>query len=284
MLRRDGHMTTPLVQGGQERCPPRATCPSSEYDQGDYVVTDAQAPVETLAVTFFEQPVLAARVNDGTILLSIRDLCTATGLNLRSQLRRLRADSDLRDGVQRLRVPTAGGLQDQDFLILEFVPAWISSVNRARASVVVQERLRYLRLFSIRQVYDAIARAAGLPEGKSSRIEDLGDLERYDQAMQAIASRQEALEASQDKARAAWRDHEQRIRTLEEQFHATATISVAQRGYIYQLVQQWAQARIDHEQIPSAAAFAGCWAAIKTRYKVAKYEHIPAQQYDDCVA
>lgn len=243
-----------------------------------------EVPVETLAVTFFDQPVLAARVHDGTIVLSLRDLCAATGLNLSSQLRRLRADEDLRDGIHRLRISTAGGPQAQDFLILEFVPAWISSINRARASVVVRERLRYLRLFSIRQVYDAIAQAAGLPEGRSSAIEDLGDLERYDMGIQNIASRQQSLEESQDKARDAWRDHEQRIRMLESQLGTSATISAGQRGHLYQLVQLWAQARIDHEGITSALAFAGCWAAIKTRYHVAKYEHIPATQYQDCMA
>ncbi|HEX6289401.1 MAG TPA: phage antirepressor N-terminal domain-containing protein [Herpetosiphonaceae bacterium] len=241
-------------------------------------------PTEILAVTFFEQPVLAARLADGTIVLSIRDLCTATGLNLSSQLRRLRADEDLRDGMHRLRVPTAGGLQEQDFLILEFVPAWISSVNRSRASTVVRERLRYLRLFSIRQVYDAITNAAGLPPGPSSNIEDLADLQQYDEAIQGIAARQQALEESQDKARQVWRDHEQRLRRLEEQLGTTATLSTTQRGHVYQLVQLWAQARIDHEHLSTAGAFAGCWAALKTRYRVAKYEHIPASQYQDCIS
>lgn len=240
-------------------------------------------PRETLAITFFEQPVLAVRGNDGTILLSIRDLCAATGLNLSSQLRRLRADDDLSTGLQRLRVQTGGGPQEQDFLILEFVPAWISSVNRRRASIVVQERLRYLRLFSIRQVYDAIARTAGLPEGPSSQIEDLADLQHYDEAIQGIASKQQALEQSQEKARQAWRDHEQRLRVLEAQLSQTATISAEQRGQIYQLVQHWAQARIDREQITAQTAFTGCWAAVKTRYKVAKYEHIPAHEYANCV-
>lgn len=239
--------------------------------------------VETIAVTFFEQPVLAARIDDGTIVLSIRDLCSATGLNLSSQLRRLRADDDLRDGLHRLRVATAGGMQEQDFLILEFVPAWISSVNRRRASIAVQERLRYLRLFSIRQVYDAIAQAAGLPQGPSSNIEDLDDLQHYDSALQGIAERQAALEESQDRARQAWRDHEQRLRALEEQMTTTAVLSAEQRGTIYHHVQQWAQARIDHEHQTPSAAFAGCWAAIKTRYRVAKYEHIPAAKFDDCI-
>lgn len=240
-------------------------------------------PRETLVVTFFEHPCLAVRRNDGTIFLSIRDLCAAVGLTLGSQLRRLRADHDLRDGLHSFRVPTPGGPQDQEFLILEFVPSWISTVNRAKASPIVQERLRYLRLFSIRQVYDVIAHAAGLPEGTSRDIEDLHDLEQFDASIQGIAERQQALEESQAKARQAWHNHEEWILRLEAQLAQSTTLSPAQRGHIYQLVQLWAQARVDRENLPFGAAIAGCWAAIKTRFQVAKYEHMPSREYARCV-
>jgi hypothetical protein len=49
-------------------------------------------PIETLVVTLFEHPVLAARVKDGTIYMAISDLCEAAELNYRAQLRCLRAD------------------------------------------------------------------------------------------------------------------------------------------------------------------------------------------------
>lgn len=240
-------------------------------------------PIETLVITFFEHPCFTARLADGTIALSIRDLCDAIGLRLYSQLRRLRADPDLAEGVVRLRVPTAGGIQEQDFLILEFVAAWVSTTDRSRASEIVQERLRYLRIFSIRHVNDAIAQAAGLPEGPSRNIEDLRDLSRYDEAIRGITQQQRALEESQDKARQAWRDHEQRLRTIEAQLAEAVVLSRSQRGMIYQLVQAWAQARVERDRITSAAAFAGCWSAIKARYKVAKYEDIRATQFDDCI-
>jgi hypothetical protein len=247
-------------------------------------MSESSTPLETLVVTFFEHPVMAVRAQDGTILLSIRDLCDAVGLRRYSQVRRIRADSDLRDGLQAFRVQTAGGFQDAEFLILEFVPAWISTVDRSRASTVVQERLRHLRLFSIRQVYDAIAQGAGLPSGPSRNIEDLRDLERYDEAIRGVAERQQALEESQEKARQAWRDHERRIRALEDQRAQNATISPAQRGHIYQLVHIWAQARVEREGIVFGAAVKGCWAVLKTHYQVAKYEDIRANQYDDCIA
>lgn len=239
-------------------------------------------PTETLVVTFFEHPCLAARGGDGTIYVSVRDLCDAVGLRPHGQLRRLRADEDLGDGLRPFRVMTAGGPQEQEFLILEFVPTWVSGVQRARASVSVRERLRYLRLFIIRETYNAFARTAGLPEGDSRAIEDLRDLERLDDATVALAERQRAIEESQQRARSAWRELDARVRALEEQ--VGGQLSTAQRGRIYQLVQAWAAARIAREpEVSRAEIFQACWGAIKTRYRIAKYEHLPAAQYADCV-
>jgi hypothetical protein len=230
-------------------------------------------PIETLVVTFFEHPVLAARMVDGTILLSVRDLCDAVGLASSSQIRRLDQHQDLSTVVRRLRVPTAGGMQEQVFLALEYVPAWIVSVNRARASTVVQERLHYLWEFAVRHVYDAIAQTGGLPTGSSRNIEDLRDLARLDDAIIGLAAQQQALEESQDKARQAWRDHENRIRALETTLAERAQLSNAQRGHIYQLVQMWARAARD--RITTAAAMSACWGAIKAKFDVCQVRAHP---------
>jgi hypothetical protein len=190
----------------------------------------------------------------------------------------------MRRVLRRLRIRTAGGVQEQMFIILEYVPAWVVSIDRARAGDMVKQRLLHLWEFSVRTVYDEIARTGGLPPGPSRNIEDLRDLARLDEAMTGLAERQQALEESQEKARQAWKDHEARLRALEVALADRLIISNAQRGAIYQLVQQWAQARAERQGIAVGAAMQACWAAIKGRYKVAKYEHIPASQYDDCVA
>lgn len=240
-------------------------------------------PAEQLVFTFFESPVLAARHTDGGIYLSLNDLCSTVNLDLSSQRRRLRNDPELSDGIVRFRVLTAGGFQEIDFLLLEYVPAWLSTVNRRKASVIAQERLRYLRIYIIREVYDSIAQTAGLPQGPSRNIESLEDLQRFDEAITGIAARQKALEESLDKARQAWKDHEDRIKQLEAQLIQTVPMSKGQRGVIYQMVQTWAQARVEREAMPFGQAVAGCWALLKRRYNVAKYEHLPASHYDDCV-
>jgi P22_AR N-terminal domain len=241
-------------------------------------------PIETLVVTFFEHPCLTARLRDGAIVVSIRDLCDAVGLNLSSQLRRLNADEDFRAAMHRLRVPTASGLQEQDFLRLEEVPLWMSSANRSRSTPVVQERLRYLRRYIVQQVHDAIAEAAGLPGGSSRNIEDLRDLRRYDEAIAGLAERTKAMEESQEKARQVWRDLEARVRRLEaERDQKKTAISSAQRGHIYQLVQIWADARVKHHGMAPGAARAGCWAALKGKFKLSHYEDLPAAKYHEAV-
>lgn len=241
-------------------------------------------PIETLIVTFFELPVLAARAPDGRIYLAIRDLCDAIGINRESQMRRLRADPDLSLGLQTLRVETAGGRQPQEFLLLEYVPLWVTGVTRRKSSPEIKARLRFLRLFIIGHVHDAIAEAAGLPAGSSRNIEDLRDLQRYDEAIQGIASRTEALEESQGKARTAWREHEERIRRLEEQLRSMLRLSPTQRGKIYEQVHVWARARADREEIAFGTAIARCWGELKAEFGVAKYEDIPPSRYDECLS
>jgi hypothetical protein len=48
----------------------------------------AMTPTELLVVTFFEHPCMAVRGADGTIYVSVRDLCDAAGLRAQGQLRR----------------------------------------------------------------------------------------------------------------------------------------------------------------------------------------------------
>lgn len=241
-------------------------------------------PIETLVVTFFDLPVLAARSPDGRIYLAIRDLCASVGLSRESQMRRLRVDPDLSIGLQTFRIETTGGPQPQEFLLLDHVPLWISGVTRRKATPEIQERLRFLKLFIVGHVHNAIAEAAGLPAGSSRNIEDLRDLQRYDEAIQGVAARTAAMEESQEKARTGWREHEERIKRLEEQLRSMLRLSPTQRGKIYEQVHVWARARADHEEISFGTAIARCWVDLKGEFGVAKYEDIPSSRYDECLA
>jgi hypothetical protein len=89
--------------------------------------------------------------------------------------------------------------------------------------------------------------------------------------MTALAERQRQIEASQDKARAAWRALDARVHSLEEK--VGGTLSSQQRGYLYHVGHE--------EQLEVGEARRACFAALKARYRVAKYDQIPATMYTD---
>lgn len=254
-------------------------------------------PSEQLPVTLFDGVVLAVRRDDGMIFLSVRDLCTTISINPDSQLRRLRNSPLLSSGLTRFRVQTAGGSQAADFLRLTEIPAWMMQINTSRVQEAMRDRLVWLQRYLVDTVYQAFVGLAGLPGGTSREIEDLADLQRLDTAFQALAERQSAIEhrqasieQSQNQAREAWQALRDEIRIVVARVSAlesrqSSFISSAQKGYLYQIVQAWGAARAEREtRLSKSAVFAACWSSIKVRYRIAKYEELPASRYQDCVA
>lgn len=246
-------------------------------------------PREQLPVTAFGGVALAVRHPDGTIYLSIRDLCNIIGVNRSSQMRRLRSHQDLNQGIALFQVRTPGGLQSQEFLALEKVPAWLMSVNTTRSSDEVRSKLSYLQSYLVREVYAAFARLTGLAEEASREVEDLADLQRIDLTLTTLVERQQAVEQSQERAREAWRDLARQVRSIVDRLDALEqqherVISRTQRGHIYQLVQAWGAAKAEREpRLSRNAAYQSVWAAVKTRFGLARYEDLPAARYRDCV-
>jgi hypothetical protein len=78
-------------------------------------------------------------------------------------------------GRSRLSANPSSGKITHDRMVSRIV-----RLRRAKATPIVKERLRYFSLFSIREVYAAVAREAGLPARPSRQIEDLGDLMAFD--------------------------------------------------------------------------------------------------------
>ena len=258
-------------------------------------MTDPQAQPdlevrEQLPITLFESVVLAIRASDGQIYLSLRDLCMVLGLDPSSQRRRIVASSRLQANLVRLRVRTAGGRQEQDFFLLDNIAIWLMSVQERRVSTQAAQRLAYVQEYLENAVRAAFAALTGLSEGSSRQIEDLHELERIDRAFAALAERQGTIEQSQDRARDAWRDLATQIRALTDRVQqlerqAGAKISDAQRGVIYQMVQAWGAAKAAQEpHHPRAAAYQACWALVKARFKLSRYEELPASKYDECIA
>jgi hypothetical protein len=236
---------------------------------------------ERLPVTLFDQVVLAIRGDDGLIYLGVSDICAIVNLASWSQLRRIRANEDLAEGLVRAAVDTGYGIKEQYFLQLDLYPAWLIGVTTRRVSASTRGRIQHLKRYLIAEVYAAFARITGLPEASSRAIEDLRDLDQIETSLTDLTTRQQQLEESQARARHAWRDLDARVRALEGQ--RTETITEAQRGYLYTIVQAWGKARAERDPSAARNPYAACWATLKARFRISRYEDLPIREYTNAV-
>lgn len=237
---------------------------------------------ERLPITLFDTVALAIRGDDGLIYLALSDICGVVNLAPSSQLRRIRGNEDLADGLVFAAIDTGYGVKEQYFLQLELYPLWLMGVNTRKAAPQTHGRLRHLKRYLIAEVYAAFARVTGLPETSSREIEDLRDLDSIEHSLTTLTERQEQLAASQERARRAWKDMDARLRALESR--STGVISDAQRGYIYTLVQAWGQARAARDPESARNPYAACWATLKARFRLSRYEDLPLAEYAAAVA
>jgi hypothetical protein len=248
-----------------------------------------QQAVEQLPIPLFDGVVLAARTADGRIHLGLRDLCVTIGLDVSSQRRRIQANESLH--LTAIRVLVARQFRTLDFLLLDDLSLWILMVQTGRVHRNAQARVTYIKHYLEASVRSAFAQLSGLPE-TSPQIEDLRDLDRLERAFQALAelgARQTTIEASQDRARVAFRDLttlvqdlRTRVQTLEQQ--ARQRLTPAQRGTIYQLVQTWGAALAARRpELGHGEAIRTCWRLFNQRFTLGTYTDLPAAAYDEAI-
>jgi hypothetical protein len=241
-------------------------------------------PVEEAPIPLFNGVVLGVRSTDGTLWLAVRDLAVTVDAVPRSQIRRAQTNPLLQRHVRWFRATTAGGSQNQLFLQLESVGLWLMTINVSRAPAAVRERLLWLQQHLEQAVRRAFAQATGLPE-RSSDIEDIDEIGRVDHILQGLVQQQRDVTQGQDALRADVAVLTERVRQLEGQRHKDIPpITKAQRGQIFHMVVAWAellQAR--NEGMTIGGARAACWTALKKKYQVAEYSHIPSTRYNEAV-
>jgi hypothetical protein len=66
---------------------------------------------------------------DGNIYTPINYFCDILGVNLASQLRKIKSDEAISQGVARMQLPTNGGEQEVYVLEISFLPLWLTGIK-----------------------------------------------------------------------------------------------------------------------------------------------------------
>lgn len=251
-------------------------------------------PTEQLPITLFDEVVLAIRLADGRIYLSVSEMSAIIDSLPESQLRRIRRNEILASGLVRAVITTSAGEREHYFLLLDLFSVWLLGVTpkKTKAKEHILQRIAHLRSYLVAEVSAAFNRLMGFPQGSSREIEDLRDLDRIDRVVsnaellaeqvRDLQERQREFDTGMNRARQAWRDLDARLRAVENR--TIEPITDAQRGYLYTLVQAWGKARAEREPESKRNPYASCWASLKARFRLSRYEDLPLSEYANAVA
>ena len=285
-------------------------------------VATALAAVDQRQIALLEadDALLAVRAEDGEIYVGMRSMCASLGLQPNGQLRRIRADEVMAEGLREVRVRTATrGLQTLQGLRLDVVPYWLSGIEPRRTKPELRERLVTYKRWVVRRVWEAFAAETGIerspapaapavaPTGQEMTLEQIAQLgiaittlARQQMAHErALAEVRGQLVAQEDHLaahdeRIDWaatviRDVIREVRAVQARLSAGVTITDEQAAAVQTLVRDIATAiaRRDAEAGASGTrtnAYQALFGAMYRQYGVTSYKLIRADQYADVIA
>ncbi|MBB6251439.1 phage antirepressor N-terminal domain-containing protein [Nitrospirillum iridis] len=104
------------------------------------------------AVPFRDDTLLATRTDSGDVLVAVKPVCVALGLDWKSQQLRLRRDAVLSEGRVIMTLPSAGGLQEAICLPLRLMNGWLFGIDENRVRPEIRDKVIAYK----RECYDVL--------------------------------------------------------------------------------------------------------------------------------
>jgi hypothetical protein len=259
----------------------------------------ALVPLREQTVDFYGDVLPAGQLADGTILVPVRPICTALGLNWPAQSRRLLRDPVLARarGVAIMATPT--GPQEQVCLPLKVLPGWLFGLKATRVRAELRAKIERYQAECYEVLWNAFkgeivppapppsdlspaAQALALAEAVASLARQQLELEgRYSVMAEWMRPFIGATRAQQRQTATTLAAHDERLTALELQLSAGATISEAQAAEISLTVRTLGQ------RLVATGAQEGyhlVYSELYRRYGIASYKMLPAARYEAVLA
>jgi hypothetical protein len=239
----------------------------------------ALVPVEQKTVEFYEDAIIAVRLDNDEVYVPIRPICENMGLSWSAQYERINRDPVLTDLAVSVRVTrTEGAPRDLLCLPLRFLPGWLFGVSANRVKPELKERvLRYQR-----ESYDVLAEA--FIDGRLSSDPDFDALLAQDtpeaqavhiaRAMLRLANNQLIMRGQLD-------DHEGRLEALESQLGDPARyVTPDQASQLSQAVKTVAM------KLSIASGrneYGGVYGELYRKFGITSYKQLPAVKFEEAM-
>jgi hypothetical protein len=244
-------------------------------------------PVEQDTVPFYDRQIIAARLPDGRIAASLRNMCDALQLDRPSQMRRIRDDDILVDQLIPVRVETDGGTQTVEMLTAWAIPTWLTGIQLSRVAPEKRDAIKAYK----REAADALYRHFSQRRAELAAPPNLVPAEPITKPERPSPDASPDAWATYHEQMAAWyrwqADIEQWRDSVESRLESVEEITRLVPEILDRLGpatlspehQRTVQAGVKRLHEVSGVAYATIHDELRQHFRVGKYEQIPEARW-----
>ncbi len=241
--------------------------------------------VEQKEVLFYEDTIVAVRLEDGAVYVPIRPICDNLGVALAGQRERINRDAVLSEVVASVSVTLTQQAREMLCLPLKYIPGWLFGINANRIKEELRDRVvRYQR-----ECFDVLSEA--FMEGRLTADPVLDELLQQDteavqaykmlQAMARLARNQVLLEAKLQQHDNTLQEFGSRIGALEASLgdeerylsqEQASRLSQAVRGIGLLLTKQ-----------SGTSEYGRVYGELYRKFEISAYRELPAAKYEEAM-
>ena len=239
-------------------------------------------PVEQKQVEFYEDEVLAVRLENGAVMVPLRPIVERLGLDWRAQTRRINRDPILSEEIQSVAVTATDSYRtikrDMLCLPLDFVSGFLFGVNANRVKAELRERV----IMYQRECHKVLAEAFSSGRLTNNDLYQkmmVADTPsavayRHAQAIMQLAEQQFVHEEQ-------LADHNRRLESLEAELgRSDRSVTRTQAADISQAVKAVA---LQLGQRSGKNEYGGVYGELYRRFEIASYKDMPASRFDEAM-
>lgn len=243
--------------------------------------------VEQKTVEFYADELVAVRVSNGHIYVSLRHLCSALGIDAQAQTRRIQRQSVLEKGFAQIPIMTpARGEQQAYVLRVDLVPLFLSGISTKAVSEEARPKLEQFQEEAGKVLWEAFQ------EGRLTSPTALDELLRTDspaaqaykmaQAIMKMAQQQLFLE-SQLETHSTWlTDHEHRLEEIEATLGDPGRFVTADQAM--QISQAIKMIAAEIQKRTKQNEYGKIYGQLYREFGITSYKLLPANKFDRAMA
>ncbi|MFO7681918.1 MAG: phage antirepressor N-terminal domain-containing protein [Chloroflexota bacterium] len=243
--------------------------------------------VEQKIVEFYEDELVAVRVNDGHIYVSLRHLCSALGIDAQAQTRRIRRQAVLEKGFAQMPITTpARGEQQAYVLRVDLVPLFLSGVSTKAVSEEIRPKLEQFQEEAAKALWEAFQ------VGQLTSSLTLNELLKTDspaaqaykmaEAIMKMAQQQLYLEAQLETHTSQLLDHEKRLEDIESTLGDPGRFITPDQAM--QISQAVKAIGIEIQKRTKKNEFGAIYGQLYRDFGITSYKQLPAHKFERVMA